>query len=270
MKQHILIILTAMAVLAGCSSDGGFLVEAEFKNTQDIKAGTAVYLGSKKVGSVKDSSNTEYGATVSLDLDPDAAELVNTRAAVVLNRLRQGSPLELHNPPGPIRQPLQAGQSIEALDSMTQLVGWGIGSSMKAGAESVEAFKEYLQSDEFDRDKAELGIAIDEGLRLAKDGVKEAEKTISEALKEIELTEEEMAEVVHELGQELAPVAQELAQGGTELMLELEKLAMSLEQSNPETGEALLQSFDDMLKQFGDSIDEGVEQAFEEEAPLKD
>lgn len=264
MSQLKLFSIALLILFLSACSDKGLHVTAEFANTQDIAKGTKVYFGSKAIGEVDAISATDFGSKVELALDTELAQQVNTRAAVVVNRIRQGSPLELHNPPGPVRQPLQQGQELEALDSMTQLIGWGIGSSFKAGTESVAAFKDYLKSEEFERDKADIGIAIDQGLRSAKDGVAEAEQTIADALKEIQLTEEEMADVVRELGQELAPLAQEMAKGSTELMLKLEELAISLEQAEGQNADALFESFTEALEQLGESIDSGVEEGFDD------
>jgi len=252
-----------IALMLGACSNNGMQVNANFGNTQDIAEGTSVYFGNKVIGSVSDVSKTEHGSKVQMALDIEMSKKVNRRAAVVVNRLRQGAPLELHNPPGIVHNALENGQELEALDSMLQLVSWGIGSSFEAGTDSISAFKDYLKSDEFQREKAGVGIAIDQGMKAAKEGILEAEKTIEDVVNEMNLSEQELAEVVSELGDEVAPLVEEFAQGGTELMLELERFAQNLEQSsaeNQQTGEEFLESLTEALETLNESLDKGVEQ----------
>lgn len=252
--------------LSACSNSG-LSVNAQFAGTKDIAEGTTVYFGDKVIGKVSEVAKTEYGSKVEMALDTELAKKVNTRAAVVINRLRQGSPLELHNPPGPIHKALQSGQQVEALDSMFQLVGWGIGSTFAASTDSLAAFRDYLKSDEFQRDKANVGIAIDESVRLSKDGIQEVGKAIDDAVNEMNLSEQEMAALIEDLGEEMAPLVQDLAQGGTELMVELERLTRDLSDTsleNQQSGEAFLQSLDQALELLSQSLDDGFEQGLDE------
>lgn len=259
------VVMGLALALAACS-DQGMQVSASFSNTQDINEGTTVYFGHKVVGSVSDVSNTEYGSVVELTLDKEHAKKINAKAAVVVNRLRQGAPLELHNPPGPVRDAIQSGQRIEALDSMLQLVGWGIGSTFEAGTDSISAIKDYVKSEEFQRDKAGVGIALDESLAAAKDGIVEAEKTLEKVIGEMDLSEEELAAVVEALGDEMGPLVQEFAQGSTELMVELERFAQNLEHAgtdDQQTGQQFLESLTKALETLNESFDEGIEKGLD-------
>ena len=254
--------------LAGCSHDQ-LQVTAKFSNTQDVEEGTTVYLGDSVIGSVSDISKTQYGSVVQLSLDTELASQVSHRAAVVVNRLRQGAPLELHNPPGTLRKSIEDGQQIEALDSMMQLLGWGVSGTVAAGADSITEFREYLQSDDFQREKAEVGIAIDQGLKSAKDSLSEAEQALAEVISEVELSEQELAEVVKEVGEEMAPMVRELSQSGAELMVELERFAKNLEnksESEQQSGEAFLRSLTQALDLLNRNVEQGLEQGFDEES----
>ncbi|WP_353411839.1 hypothetical protein [Arenicella sp. 4NH20-0111] len=249
-------------LLSACTNDG-VLITTKFANTQDIKEGTSVYLGSDVVGVVDDISLTEHGSVVQLELDQELAVGVDSKAAVVVNRLREGAPLELHNPPGSVKIPVQDGQNIEGLDSMIQLVGWGIGSSIDAGSQGLAAISEYLKSDDFEHDKAQAGIALDRGLKAAKTGLQDAEKELVKTMADINLTEEELAEVITELGEEMGPMVKELAASGTELLLELERFAENLEHSSPaeqRSGELFFNSLTKALEDLNHSFEEGVEQ----------
>ena len=255
----------AVFAIAGCSTEG-LDVTAKFENTQDISEGTKVYFGKKVAGSVSDISKTEYGSVVKMSLDTELAQTINSKAAVVVNRLRQGAPLELHNPPGDIKQALQHGQTITGLDSMLQLVGWGVGSTFEAGTESIGAFKDYLQSDQFERDKVGASVAIDRSLKTAKDSIKDAGEALENVVKEIDLSEEELAAVVEELGLEMAPMVKEFAQSGTELMVELDRFVQNLEQSSgsdQQSGELFLESLTRALEGLNKSFDDGVEQGLD-------
>jgi len=227
------IVFLAVSSLTACS-DQGLLVTAEFSNTQDIKAGTTVFFGQKVVGEVVDVVTTEHGSHVELSLDAALAESINHRAAVVVNRLRQGAPLELHNPPGTVKQSIESGQEIEALDSMMQLLGWSVSGTVAAGTETIAEFKEYLQSEEFQREKAQIGIAIDESVKSVMEGLAEAESSFGDVLSELDLSEQELADVVEQLGGEMQPLVQDLTRSGAELMGALESFADGLESKSME------------------------------------
>lgn len=253
-------------ILSACS-DNGVIVSANFANTQDIEQGTKVYFGNKIIGTVSDTSRTDFGSVVELSLDTQMSKKVNSKAAVVVNRLRTGGPLEIHNPPGSITEPLQAGQTVEALDSMLQLVGWGLSGTVTAGVQSISEFKNYLGSDEFRREKDQLSTAIDESLSAARQSFKEAEQAIQDVSKDINLSETELAALIDELGQEMAPMVTELTKGGTQLMLELERFSNNLEQQtvlDRQRGQAFLDSLTQALQSLNQSIDDGVDQALDE------
>ncbi len=272
MKSILNLIATRLAALAlifalaACGNDG-VSVTTKFANTQDIKEGTDIYLGDKVIGSVSDISKTEHGSVVKLSIDSDQAKQVHGKAAIVVNRLKDGAPLEFHNPPGAIGQGLQSGQSVEGLDSMLQLISWGVGSGISAGSDSIAAFTEYLQSDDFAQDKASVGVAIDQGLKSAQDGLKEAGKELEKTLKDIDLSEAELAAAVEELSEEVAPMVKELAQGGAELMKELEAFTQNLEQSsaeNQQSGEQFLSSLTKALEALNQSLNDGLEEGMKE------
>lgn len=262
MTKFRLYVLSVALFLGACGNDG-VLVTTEFANTQDVKKGTSVYFGRDVVGVVHDISLTENGSVVQLEFDKELVISIDSKAAVVVNRLREGAPLEVHNPAGAVRRPIESGQNLEGLDSMVQLVGWGIGSSIDAGAETLSAFSDYLKSDGFKQDKAKVGVAIDNGLSAAKSGFRDAERELERTIAEINISEEELAVVIQELGEEMGPMVTELASSGTELLFELERFADKLESSSLEdqrSGEKFFNSLNHALEALSERFNEGVEQ----------
>ena len=178
----------AVLFLFSCT-DQGVIVKTEFASTQDVRPDTPVFLGADKVGEVVDVDTTQYGSKITMEIAKEKASKIHNKAAVVVNRLREGAPLEIHNPPSDITQPIESGQNLEGLDSMLQLVAWGVGSTIEVGMNELSRFQEYLESDEFQRDKASVGVAVDRGLSVAKQNLQLAESELRSTIEKLDLSE---------------------------------------------------------------------------------
>ena len=152
-----LIIVAALSLFVAACGDNDLEVSTQFNNTQDIKEGAQVYFQEQPIGEVVDTDNEGNGMSVVIELDPSAAEMVSSTAAVVVNRLKESAQLEIHNPNQLTTDFVQDGQKLTGLDSMFQLGAWMIGDAIQLGSETlseyVGAFNNYLQSDKFQQDK---------------------------------------------------------------------------------------------------------------------
>ena len=276
-----------LLVLLSACSDSGFNVTTSFENTQDIEEGTVVYFQDQVVGTVSDVTKTQIGSAVQMTIDPQAAEKISSNAAVVVNRLKEGAPLEIYNSEGANKEFLVAGQELKGLDSMFQLGAWMVGDAIKIGTGSVsqyvDAFQEYLQGDKFQTDKAQVQEKINEATQAASETIKAVEQDMSEAVEEMtkDMTEaveemaeaeEEMAEVVEQLGDELAPmvellndelspVVKELTKSGSLLMEQLEQFTKGLEstqQSEQQAGKHFMDSLLATLEKLNQSLEQGA------------
>lgn len=270
MKAAVLVLLS---LLAACDS-GGVNVVANFANTQDIEEGAAVYYEQHAIGEVSDVSNSDSGSLVQLTLDESVANQIDGSAALVVNRLKEGAPLEIYNRPSADNVGLTSGQELKGLDSMIQLGAWMVGDAIQLGAGSLssyaQAFQEYLQGDEFQQDKLNFEQKMNEVTVAASGALKSLEQDIEKASSEFEVTEEEVAAVIEELGEELSPVAEELSRSGAQLMQELEKFALGLEDSNSaeqKTGQQFLESLTAALEKLNESIEKGAAEAPVDDAP---
>ncbi|MBX2846865.1 MAG: hypothetical protein KTR16_00985 [Acidiferrobacterales bacterium] len=256
-------------LLAACGSSD-LEVTAQFANTQDIDEGASVYFDEQPIGEVVDTKKVGNGMSVVIELQPEAAELVSSEAAIVVNRLTQSTQLQIYNPNDASAEFVQNGQQLEGLDSMFQLGAWMVGDAIQLGSDTlndyVGAFTEYLQSDKFQQDKNTITEQVD----IVSD---EAQKTIeslgiefSNAMQDLTSSEGEAAEALEQLGEELSPVVQEIAKSGSLLMAQLEAFTESLEQteaSEQQAGQTFLESLTTTLEKLNESLDAGVEEAEE-------
>jgi len=266
-KCFLLLLITAS--LIACSGND-INVTAEFSNTQDIKEGTKVYFDGKKIGEVSDVVKSENGSTIELELDTKAAKLVDANSAIVVNRIKSGSPLELYGRSKSNGEKLQDGQQIEGLDSMFQLGAWMVGDAIQIGTDSVSkyvgAFQEYLSGDEFEENKAIVQEQISGLTKSAAEVFTDMEKEVSSAMKDFSINEEQMAKTIEQLGDELSPLVNEVARNSTELVKQLEQFVVNIEEkanlSEQQSGEKILESLVETFEKMNQSIEEGVEEGF--------
>lgn len=121
-----LLLTIGILALTACG-DGSVEISSRFANTNDIQKGTSVYFNDQEVGEVGDVVSEDSGSRVAIILLPDVIGQLNSRAAVVVNRVKEGSPLEIYNGDTVDSLPLQSGQEILGLDSMSQLGSWMVG-----------------------------------------------------------------------------------------------------------------------------------------------
>lgn len=272
--------ITCMLLLAaalGACSNGGIEVVSQFSNTQDIKEGSKVYLDEKVVGEVVDVANKGEGSRVLIVFDKQAADSISAKSALVVNRLKEGAPLEVYNRPSSAGEFLQDGQELTALDSMFQLGAWMVGDAIQLGTGSVsdylQSFQDYLKGEQFQQDKAQVTEQINAATQAAQVAVEQAEKEVSDAIQEMADSEQEMAAAVEQLGQELSPMMQELGSSGAQLVEQLQRFTQGLQNTDKEeqqTGKALMDSLLETLEKLNQSIEQGVQGSDPSESKAKD
>lgn len=273
-----------LTLLVACGSSG-LEITAQFSNTQDIDKGAIVYFDNEPIGQVIDTKVQGNGAAIVIELEESAAELVGSNAAVVVNRLKQGAPLEIYNPNSAASEFVQDGQALKGLDSMFQLGAWMVGDAIQLGSSSlgdyVTAFQEYLQSDKFEQDKSSVQAQVDTATNQAQQAIESIGTELATAMQELSASEGDAAQAVEQLGEELSPVVQEIAKSGALLMAQLEAFTQGLEQTDQteqQAGQTFLESLTVMLEQLNqsieqgieESVDEGFEEGIEEDAPAED
>jgi len=264
--MHKLRSLVSVALLAGLTAcgDSGLEIYSRFDNSQDISEGAAVYFNDKSVGEVVDVAPKDDGTFVTMALDPQTAEKISPHAAVVVNRLKPGAPLEIHNGSDVSNLGLEAGQKLQGLDSMMGLVAWSVGDALKVGTNElsgyVNSFKDYLNSEQFEQDKSAVQSQLQEATRDTVAAIKEVDKEINTAIEEAQINEQEIASAIEELGEEMSPVVEELASNGAKLAQELERFAKGLEEQSAErqeSGTQFLESLIATLEKLNASMEKG-------------
>lgn len=266
-KCFLLLVITSS--LIACSGSD-IQVTAEFSNTQDIKEGANVYFDGKKIGKVSDVVKHQNGSIIELRLDKKTTELVDAKSAIVVNRIKSGSPLELYGRSKPSGNQLQDGQQIQGLDSMFQLGAWMVGDAIQIGTDSVSkyvgAFQEYLNGEEFEENKALVQEQLSGLTKSASNVLNDMEKEVNNALKDFSINEEEMAKTIEQLGNELSPLVNEVARNSAELVKQLEQFVVNMEEkgnfSEQQSGERILQSLVETFEKMNQSIEQGVEDGF--------
>jgi len=262
--------LVVLSVLGACG-DSGVSVTAKFANTKDISEGAKVYFEGRSVGEVADVSGTDTGSVVKLEINNEAAGKISSDAAIVVNRVKPGAPIEIHNPASELLEALQAGQTIKGIDSMLELMAWSVGDALNEGGKElksfVRGFTNYVQGDDFQLGKDEFRSQMNEAAGAAKNAIQSIEQDIGEAFDDMLAAEKEMANAMEELGNELSPMVQGMSKTGTELALEMERFAQGLEQATPEqqeSGQQLMESITEMLNKLNESMEKGAEEATQE------
>jgi len=220
--------LSILLSLVACS-DSDINVTTTFENTQDVKEHTTVYFEDQVVGEVSDISKTGNGSLVEISIDKEAAENISSNAAIVVNRLKEGAPLEIYNSADAAGDSLAAGQEIKGLDSMFQLGAWMVGDAVQIGSgtvsQYVDAFQKYLKGNQFQADKAQMQEQVAEATTAAKEALETAGQDVVEAVDEVK---GEMAKAVEDLGEELEPMVKEFAVAEGEMAKTVEELGSEL------------------------------------------
>ena len=250
--------------LVGCTAPQPFQVSARFNQTRDIEVGRPVLFDGVSVGEVLTVTHEGAGSIVAMSVTPEAAEMISADAALVVNRIKPGAPLELHNPSGVMVEPLQAGQRVQAMDSMLELMAWSVGDAINAGGEQlavmVDDFQRYIKSDEFQQNAQAVQQQLQDALGTTAAALKTIGEDVAQSIVNVAATEEQLAQAIDELGDELGPVVEEMARSSADLAAELDQFSAQLENASPEqraSGERLIQSITDLLAKLNQSLEQG-------------
>jgi paraquat-inducible protein B len=264
---------TALLVIAGLSACGsnGIEVTAQFRNAADLKEGAKVYFEERSIGQVIDIKQQDSVVIVTMMIEQLAAETIDSAAAVAVNRIKPGTPLEIYASASAQQFGLQEGQQLKGLNSMMELVAWSLGDAFHAGTGEltayVDSFQEYLEGDEFEQDRARVEAGVKEMAAVATVAMKTVEQDLATAMAEMTVSEEELALAILQLGDELSPVAEEMAKSGTDLMIELEKFTQGLENATAEeqaSGQQLIESLIATIEKLNQAAERGAQRSLDD------
>lgn len=272
--------LIFLAGLSACG-DSGVRVTTEFRSAQGVKEGAKVYFEERGVGQVvaideqgsgsQGSGSQDSGSIVTMMIDPQAAETIDPGSAVVINRIKPGTPLEIYASASATQLGLQDGQQLKGLDSMLELVAWSLGDAFQAGSGElsgyVDSFQQYLQSDEFEEDRAQVEAGVKEMALVASTALKTVEQDLAAAMNEMTVSEDDLALAIQQLGDELSPIAEEMAKSGTDLMFELEKFTQGLDNATAEeqaAGQRLIESIIATIETLDAAAERGAQRSVDE------
>jgi hypothetical protein len=267
--------LIFLAGLSACG-DSGVRVTTEFRSAQGVKEGAKVYFEERGVGQVvaideQGSGSQGSGSIVTMMIDPQAAETIEPGSAVVINRIKPGTPLEIYASASATQLGLQDGQQLKGLDSMIELVAWSLGDAFQAGSGElsgyVDSFQQYLQSDEFEEDRAQVEAGVKEMALVASTALKTVEQDLAAAMNEMTVSEDDLALAIQQLGDELSPIAEEMAKSGTDLMFELEKFTQGLDNATAEeqaAGQRLIESIIATIETLDAAAERGAQRSVDE------
>lgn len=255
-----------LLTLAACQKNE-FIISAHFNNANDVKQGMPVNFGDLQVGQVVEVEAEGAITRVDLAIDKEQAAQISQNAAVVVNRLRPQTTLEIYSrTPADETNQLQDGQTIKGLDSMLQLGAWMVGDALQIGTKSVteyvDSFQKYLNSEQFENDKETVINQIDSATNAAGKALKQVEQEIDRAKQDLANSEVAASQAIKELGDALAPLAGEMAKEGIQIEQEIERFAESLEQTEGderELGEQFLNSLLETLQKLNQSVEEAHE-----------
>jgi len=263
----------SLMLLVGISACGenGIRVTTEFRSAHGVKEGTNVYFQEHGVGQVVAIAEQGSGSIVTMMIDPEAAETIDPASAVVINRIKPGAPLEIYASASVKQLGLQDGQQLKGLDSMIELVAWSLGDAFQAGSDEltgyVDSFQQYLKSDEFEDDRAQVEAGVKEMATVAAMAIKTIEQDLSSAMAEMTVSEDELALAIQQLGDDLSPIAEEMAKSGTDLMFELEKFTQGLESATAEeqaAGQRLIESIIATIEKLDAAAERGAQRSDDE------
>jgi hypothetical protein len=190
---------------------------------------------------------------------------------VVINRIKPGTPLEIYASASATQLGLQDGQQLKGLDSMIELVAWSLGDAFQAGSGElsgyVDSFQQYLQSDEFEEDRAQVEAGVKEMALVASTALKTVEQDLAAAMNEMTVSEDDLALAIQQLGDELSPIAEEMAKSGTDLMFELEKFTQGLDNATAEeqaAGQRLIESIIATIETLDAAAERGAQRSVDE------
>lgn len=253
-------VVVVALLLAACGTE--VKVTAMLNSTQDIKSGDPVFLQEQIVGEVTDISSKDGRIEVTIELDDNGVNSVKQDAALVMNRLKSASPLEIYNRQG-AAQPIQDGDQLQGLDSMFQLGAWMVGDSISVGVGGlnnyVDAFQRYLNSEEWQRETQQLGDQAKQAVTATEDVVRQLTDEAAKATEQLYIAEQEAAKAVEQLGEQLKPVVDQVASSSDEVVKELERLVGVLNEQVDEhqpLGTQFAESLLNMMETLGATFEQ--------------
>ena len=259
-------LLILVALISACSDDRIEIV-SQFANTQDINQGSAVYLDDKVIGEVLQTRKQNAGSRVVLAIDQAAAQTLSNESVVVVNRLKQGAPLEIYNRYENPNITLKDGEEIIGLDSMLQLSAWMVNGAIQLGSDSLasywQSFQDYMNNGKFQNDKQRVGKQINVATQATQQVIQQAEQEVSTAMRELANSEKQMVAAIKQMGEELSPIAKQLGKSGSVLMQELTTLVETLQKSNQQeqkAGTEFIQTLKNTIEQLKQKAQQGAQE----------
>lgn len=257
--MRVLLFILMTFFLTACGSETQ--VTAKLNATKDIKSGDDVFLSGISVAEVVKVEQVNGNTLLTLELNDSGESSIKKNAAVVVNRLKANTPLEIYNKQGEADL-VEDGDELKGLNSMFQLGAWVVGDSLNAGSESlssyVNAFQRYLDGDQFQQDKQVMKSAAQQLGKEVQGATQVLTEEFKKTIKDIGITEEKAAQAIEQFGTELAPVIGELSQSREVVVNELEKFTKNLQEQNPEAkelGKTILSSLLKTLEQVNDNLE---------------
>ena len=272
----IISLLILLSIISACG-DSGVTVTSTFAEQHSIEKGAPVFLEENEVGSVVSVNQLDTGTQVKINFDAENAKSISSKAAVLINTMREGAPLQIYNRSASDESIVQDGQEIKALDSMFQLGAWMVGDAIQLGGSTVtdyvESFQDYLKSEKFEDDKTIMQEQIQEATAAAQEALISVEQDFTSAMSELTKSEEDAAQAMQDLGVELAPLVEELSKNGSELAEQLEEFSKNLQESaqdkegGAKSGQKLIEGLIAMLEELNQGIEQGLQEAENTTAP---
>ena len=249
----------SLLLLAACGSE--LQTTAVFNTTNDIEKGDPVYLENQMVGEVARVKQESVTTEIVIEMNELGQQQVKQDAAIVMNRLKTNSPLEIYNKKSATADIAHESQ-LTALNSMLELGTWMVGDTIAIGGNSlsgyVDAFQRYLDGDKFQQDKQVLQDAAKQIGSEVQGMTATLEQELEKLTKELGLTEEKAAAVIEQFGGELAPVIGELSKSSQAVVQELEKFTENIQFQNEEgkeLGSTILSSLLKTLETVNESLE---------------
>ena len=253
--------LTIGLLLSGCG-DRGVKVHTEFTSASGLEKGEPVYLDNQVVGKVVAIDEGINSTRVDLSIDSEYANLLHTKSAVVVNRSKVDTPVEVFNRSVAEPIPISDGQELQGLDSILELGAWMVGDAIQLGtgtlSDMVESFQGYLQGEQFQSDKQEIKQQLSAAALSAQAAMKNVESDLDSALQELKASETDIALAIEQMGDELSPIVRELSVTGAALIEQLEAFAQNLEteiEQNPNAGQEIFESLSKTFEQLNAEIE---------------
>lgn len=156
--------LLLVAVVSGCEIlNPGLKVNVELGDARGIRSGAAVQFNGVSVGEVKSVDPTTDGVVLTLKLDREHAQSIQTNAAAMIETDAEPY-LHIENSHA-AADPIADGAMLLGIDSSLEYTAWKAGSLLDAAQQNVRhtssAAKEYFAGPEWQATKQDMQNSID-------------------------------------------------------------------------------------------------------------